>query len=278
MDDDAAINAGFRDAATAVISSDRLRVEVDAAAGGRLSSLRADGHEILVTGTPVDDPMRWGSFPMVPWAGRVSAGRFVFDGTVVQLPLGLPPHAIHGTGYVRPWTITDRTDHSVSLLASLGPDWPFAAEARQEVLVDGARLCLTLEVHALEQQMPAMVGWHPWFRRQVGEGAPLELEFAAAEMYARDDAGIPNGKIGAPPAGPWDDCFRAVTGGPVLRWPGLGALHLRSSCDHWVVYDEPEHALCVEPQSDAPDAFNRSPHLVRPGQPLVEEFELRWER
>ena len=37
--------------------------------GGRLASLVVDGLELLLTEGP--KPTRWGSFPMIPWCGRL---------------------------------------------------------------------------------------------------------------------------------------------------------------------------------------------------------------
>ena len=47
---------------------------VDLEAGGRLASFVVDGRELLVTEGP--GPIAWGSFPMVPYAGRVRNGWF----------------------------------------------------------------------------------------------------------------------------------------------------------------------------------------------------------
>ena len=41
-----------------------------------------DGHEVLVGDDDTSDPMRWGCYPMVPWAGRVAYGRFEDCGDV----------------------------------------------------------------------------------------------------------------------------------------------------------------------------------------------------
>ena len=60
-------------------------------------------------------------------------------------------------------------------------------------------------------------------------------------------------------------------------WPGALELALESSLDHWVVYDEPDHAICVEPQSGPPDALNLGPRLVRAAEPLRGELVLRWD-
>ena len=55
----------------------------------------------------------------------------------------------------------------------------------------------------------------------------------------------------------------------VLRWPGALTVTLEAACRCVVVFDEPEHAICVEPQTDPPDAFNLGSTIVRRGEPLV---------
>ena len=78
--------------------------------------------------------------------------------------------------------------------------------------------------------------------------------------------------------GPWDDCFTAVTWPVRLTWPGALELDMTSTCDHVVLYDEPRHAICVEPQTGPPDALNHLERatIVRPGHPLTAEMSLTW--
>ena len=53
---------------------------------------------------------------------------------------------------------------------------------------------------------------------------------------------------------------------------------MTSTCDHVVLYDQPRHAICVEPQTGPPDALNHLERatLVRRGRPLVAEMSLTW--
>jgi hypothetical protein len=44
-----------------------------------------------------------------------------------------------------------------------------------------------------------------------------------------------------------------------------------------VVFTEPEHAMCVEPQSGPPDALTIEPRIVTPEEPLVVHTTWRWE-
>jgi aldose 1-epimerase len=254
------------------------RVSIDPASGGRISSLRIDGLELLLPRS--DDLLRWGSYPMAPWAGRVRNGRFVFDGKQYALPLGMPPHAIHGTTYTRAWQRVDdagsASGREATISIDLGPDWPWGGSAVQTFSLQEDHLALRLEVRSGGSPFPASVGWHPWFRREIGRGEAVELDFEPRAMYACDDAGIPTGQLVAPPPGPWDDCFTAVASAPVLRWPGALVLTLESSADHWVVYSQPEHAICVEPMTGPPDVLNSSPAIVTPGTPLVATARFSW--
>lgn len=260
-----------------VLEAGDARLTVDPAIGGRMTSLRIAGHEILAT--EGDGPLHWGCYPMTPFAGRIRHGRFTFAGHEVRLPLNLPPHAIHGTVHERAWEVVGPD----TLAIDLGPDWPFAGRAHQR---------FTLRHHALEAEltleadeaMPGMVGWHPWFRRVLAGTAaaprppspPVELRFEAGRMYRRDLDGLPTGELVAPTTPPWDDCFTDVVAPPRLRWPGVLSLEIRSSCDHWVVYTEPEEALCVEPQSGPPDAVHLVPQVVEPGAPLRAWMTWGW--
>lgn len=244
------------------ITAGPITVEADAAAGGRIAQMSVDGTPLLVARDDDPEGLHWGSFPMVPWAGRLRHGRFEHDGVTYQLPLSAPPHAIHGVGARSPWTVTERTGTSARLELALPRDerWPFGGLARQAFAVDAGGVTCTMTVIAEERSFPATIGWHPWFRK------PTRLDVRPTAMYRRDADHIALPELVDVPAGPWDDCF--VNEEPVrLRIDGV-ELTITSPCTHWVVYDEPHDATCIEPQTGPPDAFNIEPHIVHPGGAL----------
>ncbi len=257
-----------------------LRLEAASAAlvvrpeeGGRLGSVTVDGRELLVTGD-AGGFMQWGSYPMVPWAGRIRHGRFTFAGREHRLPLGMPPHAIHGVVYDCPWSVVDAT----TIAIELDERWPFRGRVAQRFALDEDGLAVTMTITA-DEPMPVALGWHPWFRRSIADdGATVRLSFDAREMLVRDAEGMPTGERVPPTPGPWDDAFTGLQGPPVLEWPGELRLELSSSCEWWVVYSEPVHAICVEPQSGPPDAVNLDPEVVEPGRPLTHVMRWRWTR
>lgn len=244
-----------------------VRAGVSALDGGRLASLVVRDRELLVGPAPGRGPLLWGAFPMVPWAGRLRHGRFMFDGAEYQVPVNHGAHAIHGLGFDRRWT--EAGDGALTL--ELGPPWPFGGHAVHRVALSDASLTCTLEVHADRRPMPAQAGWHPWWVK------PGALEFAPGAMYVTDPEGITTAEVTDPRPGPWDDCFRNLAGAPVVRWDGGPTVAIESSCDHWVVFDRPDNATCVEPQTGPPDGFTLAPHVVEPEHPLVATMTLRWD-
>ena len=177
------------------LRSDAVETVLDPEAGGRIASLRVDGLELLVT--EGWGPVAWGCYPMVPWAGRVRDGLLRWRGESHPLPTHLiPPHAIHGTLLETAWEIVDAGPSSATLAADLGPPWPFGGRAVHRVIVTSAGLRAELEVHAGSRPMPAIAGWHPWFRRVLRDPAgaavgPFELprrrRAIATEWFERLD-------------------------------------------------------------------------------------------
>jgi len=248
-----------------------LEVAVAPEAGGRIARIHFDGVEWLIGEQQEAAAIGWGCYPMVPWAGRIRQGRFSVGGRCYQLPVNFGVHAIHGVGFSRPWRIDRLESDGASLSLDLPEDgyWPFGGRASQHIHVQPDCLQLRLAVQAGDTPMPAVLGWHPWFRK------PDRLLFAPAAMYPRDGEGIAVLPCVDPVQGPWDDCF--INHREVTLVSAGQRLRLRADTDHWVVYDGAAHATCVEPQTGPPDGFTLAPTRLQPGQQLELHFELRWE-
>jgi aldose 1-epimerase len=253
------------------IGNEALAVGIAPHAGGRIAQIGCDGVAWLSSFERTHAAIAWGSYPMLPWAGRIRHGCFRVGETTYRLPANLGPHAIHGVGFAMPWDVTVHTPTGIELSLRLPADerWPFGGVARQRIRVEGRMLRLELGVTADSMPMPRpVIGWHPWFLK------PDAMEFHPDAAYPRDGEGIATRPLHAPPRGLWDDCF--VNTRPVLLHRMGQMLRLRSDCDHWVVYDEPSHATCVEPQTGPPDAFNLTPAVLAPGASVSAWYELEW--
>jgi aldose 1-epimerase len=267
-------------AAETILHTGDVFLTVHPDAGARVGQITVAGQPLLVDVPPAGDrhPLMWGCYPMAPWVGRIRGGSFGFDGVERSLPLnhrdgaGGPGqvHAIHGLVFELAWPEPD--DVTATTWSGTCPlSWEFGGTVTQALALHRDRLELTLTVTSTGSGLPAEVGWHPWFRK------PDRLEFAPTAMYERDGFGLPTGVLVAPTAGPWDDCF--VAAGPVtLHYdrPAAPAVRIDADVDHWVVFDEPHDATCVEPQSGPPDAFNLTPHVVTTTSPLTRHATISW--
>lgn len=265
------------------------RVAVDLEHGGRIAQITVDGIDLLVdppADSERDGSVAWGSYPMAPWAGRIRDGVFTWFGTTHQLIRNQDDsgvgaagrqHAMHGTVLGRAWTIDEHTPTALAIACDLDePDrsgWQLGGTAHQRIeLLDGQLRCdLSVSVRPGSPPIPAELGWHPWWRK------PDSLSFHPDAMYERDSVGLPTGRLVAPSDGPWDDCF--VNTAPVTlhyERPEHADITISSDCDHWVVYDMPDHATCVEPQSGPPDAFNVRPQIATGTHPLRHTMIVSW--
>ncbi len=249
----------------------RLEVALAPEAGGRIARIRHEGVEWLVDEQEGGAAtIAWGCYPMVPWAGRIRHGRFNFDGRAYALPTNFGEHAIHGVGFALPWQIDSIAADSASLSLKLPEDdyWPFGGTATQAIHLTPHSLELRLAVQAGTQPMPAVLGWHPWFRK------PDQLLFEPEAMYPRDEEGIARLPLESASPGPWDDCF--INQNDITLVYGGQRLTLQSNTHHWVVYDAAPHATCVEPQTGPPDGFTLAPNRLDPGDRLELTFDLAW--
>ncbi len=256
--------------------SDQATVQIDLE-GGRLASLEIEGLELLVSkATPDMKATRWGSFPMAPWAGRLPFGKLHFDGESYEFPLTSPPHANHGVSHLQQWSLVSHTETQLIIATELADPWPFGGTATQTFDLTGASLTVAIEIANDARSMPALTGWHPWFRRQLDRGETAEITVNPNHTYELDDDMIPTGNLVDVPPPPWNETFVGMAAPPVIRWPGALELEISSTFDHWVVFTEPDHALCVEPQSGPPNQLNTDPTIVEPGAPLSGSMTLRW--
>ena len=247
-----------------VLEQGDARLTVSPADGGRMTSLVAGGEERLVA--RVADPIRWGCYPMAPWAGRIRDGRFTFRGRAVELPRNLPPHAIHGTVFERAWEVVD----PATIAIDLGPAWPFAGRVTQRFALASDGLRVDLELVA-DEPMPAIVGWHPWFRRPVTLTASTQAPVRArprrpADRVVRRARTATVGRL-----------LRGPCRAPAARLAGRLRAEGDLDADHWVIYDEAPSGICVEPQTGPPDAVNLgvSP-VAEPGEPVRSWMAWQW--
>jgi len=280
---------------------------IDPDRGGRLASLRVDGRELLL-GPPdaVDAGIGWGCYLMAPWPGRLADGRLSWRGRRIQLRRTHGRHAIHGLVASVPWEVVEAPAATkAALRVGLDRDgWPFGGEVRQSFRLEPTRLTIEASIHA-EREMPAALGWHPWFQRRISLPTELDPRVAAdpgprvmvdATGTLRLRGMIPTGAVDPLTrrtdlrAGPalgrrrLDDVYVDARSPAVIRWPEL---ELRLELDPLtptVVVFTPPHAFCVEPQTARPNALGlpdaaaavAGRRVLRAGESLRASIRLDW--
>lgn len=252
------------------------RARIDPRRGGRVWGLEVDGMELL-SQSPVGagEPTGFsgGSFPMVPFAGFIPEGRL--RGMGATMSANVPGGASHGLVYDSPWKVDSLMDSAVALSCRIDAGWLSEGEVRQRFELSEGALRMSLSFDPVES-VPAALGFHPWFRRDLG-GGPAEVLVDAAGVRGFDDAGMAAGLLEQSPPRPWDHFVVGVRSAPVIRWPEL-ELTLEAGTTNWIVYERPIDALCLEPVTAGPaDVVAGSARAV-PEESLSLELTLRWSR
>jgi aldose 1-epimerase len=249
-----------------------LELVVDVAGGGAMRSFRDDGFDIVRAGKDdLRDPISQGSFPLVPYVGRISRGRFEFDGEQYQLPLNFHPelHAIHGDGWMGSWTVAEQGGDHAALVFHHEHRWvPFRYRAWQRLQLTDQGLEAEIGVRNTgDKPMPFGVGHHPYF--DLRPGTTLEAQVEA--IWLTDEFNISKELAPIPEWADFrkerpvadmtlDHVFKGFSNGATIRWPNEGRAVRVEGDDvlgHLIVYIPPGgDAFCVEPISHTANGIN----------------------
>jgi aldose 1-epimerase len=243
--------------------------------GGSLAWFRFDGIEVMraltVERQRARDVLGTAMFPMVPYANRIAGNAFDFGGRTWRFSANNPPERfnVHGTGWRLPWAAHRRDGGVTMSLLHDAPDEPYSYEATQDFGLTPGELRVALRLtNRGPVAMPFGMGLHPWFNRDPD----TQLRFAARDFYLEGPEGIATERLATPPeldfaAGrrlpdSWrNNDYGGWDGAAEIRWPGRGvglAITADALFGHLMLYADPAKPFfCLEPQSNAPTAFNR---------------------
>lgn len=268
--------------------------------GGRIAAWRTLGprtqrdwlQPMPQDGPPDLAPRRGGCYPLVPYSNRVADGRFVWEGREHRLPPCplTPPHALHGTGWMSPWTVEDADAASAVLEHrwSGGADWPWPFTARQTITLEADALRIGLSIrNDADAAQPVGLGLHPFFPDRAG----ARLTFGAESIWRRREDKIPveagpvptsmdfrDGRV--VPFG-LDELFSGWTGRAHIDWPdGWLEIAADGGLSHAVLFaPEGLSFFCFEPVGHPTNAVNmaRRPGLrtLEPGETLAATVLLK---
>ena len=249
-----------------------LRCAIEPQLGGCITGLWLGDEPVLRSTPPAQlTTARLSScYALVPFSNRIGHASLVWEGT--QHPLvrnnGDEPHAIHGVGWQRPWSVLDQDATSVMLSYEHAADasWPFAFDCSHTLRLKPASLEMTLALtNQSGQAAPAGLGWHPFFVKRPGS----RIAFHASGRWEMGEDKLPTGRsasrgIDADCASvDVDHCYDGWDGEVRLRDEVL-QVRVRSGLTRLVVFTNPAREfVAIEPVSHV----NNAVQMVAAGAP-----------
>jgi len=217
-----------------LLASDALRCEIAPALGGAIAGLWLGATPVLRSSAAaaLTSVRNAGSYPLVPFSNRVGHGSLRWAGTdhPLVVPEGFEPHAIHGVGWLRPWSVLEANGQFALLSYEHQADesWPFAFDASQAFRIKGNELELTLSItNQSAVAAPVGLGWHPYFVKRPD----THVRFAATGRWEMGDDKLPTRRSAS--TGLDQDCQGLDVDHCFDGWNG--ALHLSDSVLHTTV-------------------------------------------
>jgi aldose 1-epimerase len=273
-----------------------LRCEIEPRLGGCIAGFWLGAVPVLRSqpAAQLQSARQSGSYPLVPFSNRIAQAQLVWQGT--QHPLvrnnGDEPHAIHGVGWQRPWSVLESDAQSAMLAYEHRPDaaWPFAFDASQTVRLRENALELTLALtNQSRQEAPAGLGWHPYFVKR----SRSRISFEATGRWEMGGDKLPTVRRAA--RGLDADCAFLDVDHCYDGWEGVAHLRdellhvrIRSNLSRLVVFtNDTRDNIAIEPVSHVNNAVNlyaagAAPNdlglrILQPGQSMMAQMTLEVE-
>ena len=233
----------------------------DTTLAGRAISWNYQGIELL--GAAGSDPVEYGFYPMLPWAGRLADNSISVNGELIQQEINHQGWAIHGLSFDRPltrWHIKENENSTTFSGEQSIPDWivPLAVAFTWEIRSDSIETIIEVTPTGAESAK-VVLGWHPWFNKSLGVGLPAKLKIDNAKLLIKLDA-LPTGDLADFDVNhsPFDDAIIVPDKTVILEWPKALQLRVTNSHEWFVIYTGNKDFVCIEPQTGAPNSLNGS--------------------
>lgn len=259
-----------------------------------------------------EQPVHYGNPILFPFPSRIKDGSFTFEGQTLKLPVNdtKSVSAIHGLALWKPWQAAGQgggEDEGAWITCRLRtadfPDlealYPFPYEISYTYRLRDGRLESEVSVlNTGEGPMPMGFGLHPWFpvpMSEKGNREACQISAPVSRVWELDGL-IPTGRIGA--ALPernlsvgvplsdleLDDVYAGLNDGET-EWSRSACTDLQTGVEIAVLADDAfrelvvyaphnRRAVCLEPYTCAPNAFNLANQGIDAGMIVVPPGEM----
>ena len=174
------------------------------------------------------DPLKCGSFPLVPFGNRIEENQFSYGGVPFQLEANTEwdRHYLHGDGWLIDWTLAEH-DAAFARMTLHAQNNVYIYDAEQTFALNDKGIELTLKVtNRGDRKMPFGLGYHPFFplTPQTRLLAPAQGFWSEKQDYLPDLEGpVPDDLDYSQPASlpeRWiNNGFEGWTGQARIEWP-----------------------------------------------------------
>lgn len=279
------------------LQSERWRIKLQPELGlqTQVCQVSVDGqwHHLMPDCSAPEASLNSANFHMLPYSNRIRDGQFAFAGTKVTLD-DAKNHAIHGALRKRAWEVTQQSVNTVSAEydtqrhGQVNWPWPLHAQINYQ-LNDTALISEMALTNTGKTAMPAGMGWHPYFCRNIA-GATPQLLIPVKGVYPDTNGDcLPTG---APVALPEfldfnsakaldseqriDHCLSGFQSPATIAWPEAKIklqIQASNNCQHLVLYNPDASFFAVEPVTNANDGFNLQSNSVDAGVTTLQPGE-----
>ncbi len=252
---------------------------------------------------------------LIPFPGRVSGGKYNFEGVDYQMNRNDSdgPNAIHGFVRMKPWKTIDHTESSatfaIDLSATEAPGYPFPLHIEVSYEVNAFGFDTRYKITNVgETNAPVAAGFHPYFSLGFSSIDDTMLTVPFDSFLVFDDGLLPTGAVERVSRSIYnfkeeriiaDTKFNTCFLDPIRDDAGYVAINLRSAdagrslqvilgpeINYVVLYSGdplPEthrrKALAIEPMSCGSDAFNHPEWglvALKSGETLTGHWGVRY--
>jgi len=215
------------------LSNGKTTLELCPDYGGALGRLCLDEHVVIQAPDHVNDPHTYAGSVLFPFANRIQAGTYQFEGQTYQLPCNEVngKNAIHGLVYNQSFKVVNSNVSADEAFVELAyhtaghqfTGFPFQFELILRYTLKARSLVLDVCIENKDTcAFPFGLGWHPYFFSEHTQDRKLQL--VASSRLLTNEAQVPvdetNERVTALFVNRfYDDCFRLESPEVVYHTP-----------------------------------------------------------
>ena len=240
--------------------------------GGCIAGLWCKGVAVLQSTEPTQlrSVRDAASFVMVPFSNRIGYGQLKWQGVQysIERNFALEPHAIHGVGWERGWSVVQQSPEQVTLnlVHQADQNWPFGFMAEQRFLLEDNTIKMVLTINNTDERIaPVGLGWHPYFVKRKG----AKLTFNSTGRWEMGEDKLPTVRTAhqginqITDALNVDHCFDGWSGSVVLE-DEVQCCTIRSNLNRLVVYTHTGlESIAIEPVSHVNNALQMATDIAK---------------